>query len=88
MPTEFAAVLLVCLASVPPEQCTEDNAVELRSITVDNELRCTFGWQELIAREPPSTSRERVYLKTLCRRIKPAKPAGLSSEPAPAQSAQ
>lgn len=70
MPTEFAAILLVCLASVPPEQCDENSAVELRSTVVDNELRCTFGWQELIAREPATTSKERVYLKTLCRRIK------------------
>ena len=70
MPAEFAAILLVCLVSVPPERCDENSAVELRSTVVDNELRCTFGWQEMIAREPPSTSKERVYLKTLCRRIK------------------
>jgi hypothetical protein len=68
----FAAVLLVCLASLPRERCTEDTAVEVRSIVVDNELGCTNGWQELIARaaeapqgEPPT------YLKTVCRRVKP-----------------
>jgi hypothetical protein len=82
VPTEFAAILLVCLASVPPERCDENSAVELRSTVVDNELRCTFGWQEMIAREPPSTSKERVYLKTLCRRIKPPTPAGTPARPA------
>lgn len=34
----FAAVLLVCLASVPREGCTEATALEVRSIVVDNEL--------------------------------------------------
>ena len=68
---EFAAILLVCLASLPPERCVEATAVEMRSIVVGNELGCTQGWQELIAREPQVAPREPVYLKTICRRIKP-----------------
>ena len=68
---EFAAILLVCLASLPPEQCVESTAVEVRSIVVGNELGCTQGWQELIAREPQAALGEPVYLKTVCRRVKP-----------------
>ena len=68
---EFAAILLVCLASLPPERCMEATAVEMRSIVVGNELGCTQGWQELIAREPQAAPDEPVYLKTVCRRIKP-----------------
>jgi hypothetical protein len=68
----FAAVLLVCLASVSREECTEDNAVEVRSIAVDNELGCTRGWEELIARGPGDLREGApVYLKTLCRRVEP-----------------
>jgi hypothetical protein len=66
----FAAVLLVCLASLPPDRCTEATAVEVRSTVVDNELGCTSGWQELIAREPTAADAAPVYLKTLCRRVK------------------
>jgi hypothetical protein len=68
----FAAVLLVCLASVPRERCTEDNAVEVRSTVVDNELGCTTGWQELLARAVAAGSGdEPTYLKTMCRRVRP-----------------
>lgn len=68
---EFAAILLVCLASLPPERCVEATAVEVRSTPVGNELGCTQGWQELIAREPQAAPGEPVYLKTVCRRIEP-----------------
>ena len=68
----FAAVLLVCLASVPRERCTEDTAVEVRSTVVDNELACTMGWQELIARAAAAgPGDEPTYLKTVCRRVRP-----------------
>lgn len=71
----FAAVLLVCLASIPPESCTEATAVEVRSIVVEHELGCTSGWQELIAREPEGLRAEAAsYLKTMCRRISPKAP--------------
>jgi hypothetical protein len=68
----FAAILLVCLATVPREQCSEDTAVGVRSIVVDHELGCTMGWQELIARAGGERrDEEPVYLKTVCRRAKP-----------------
>lgn len=68
----FAAVLLVCLTSLPPEGCTESTALDVRSIVVDNELGCALGWQELIARtgdEPRGDAA--TYLKTVCRRVAP-----------------
>lgn len=68
----FAAIVLICLKSVSIEACDENTAVDVRSIHVENELRCAFGWQEIIARtdlgaEIGTTS----YLKTLCRRSGP-----------------
>ena len=72
LPPTFAAILLVCLASQPPEGCNEETAVEVRSIVVENELGCTMGWQELIARANGATGDDvPVYLKTICRRMKP-----------------
>lgn len=67
----FVAVLLVCLASLPPEGCTEATAIDVRSIVVDNELGCLSGWQELVAREDDAArSDAAVYLKTVCRRTR------------------
>ncbi len=71
MPPEFAAILLVCLATLPPERCDENTAVEVRSIVVANELGCIMGWQELIARGPEAEKDAApTYLKSLCRRAK------------------
>ena len=72
MVTGFAAVLLVCLASTPRDQCNEKTASDVRSTVVDNELGCAVGWQELIARTAADRrSTVPVYLKTLCRRVRP-----------------
>lgn len=69
---EFVAVTLICLNTVPADACNETNAVDVLSTVVENELRCTAGWQEDIAR---SALRESVgkttYVRTICRR-KPA----------------
>ena len=49
-----------------------ETAVEVRSIVFENELGCTMGWQELIARANGATGDDvPVYLKTICRRMKP-----------------
>jgi len=69
----FIAVVLVCANAVPIEACTDDRASEVRKVRVANELGCTNGWQEIIARtdlrdEVGKTS----YLKTECRRVKQA----------------
>lgn len=71
MAQAFAAILLVCLASVPRDRCDEDTATDVRSIEVENELGCATGWQELIARAPEERPGDApVYLKTVCRRAR------------------
>jgi hypothetical protein len=66
----FTAILLVCLAGVSPADCTEANAVEVRSTRVANEIGCMSGWQEIIARGGDADGEvgRSTYLKTLCRR--------------------
>ena len=69
----FIAVVLVCANAIPKGEGTDDRASEVRKVRVANELGCTSGWQEIIARtelrdEVGKTS----YLKTECRRVKRA----------------
>ena len=67
----FIAVVLVCANGIPIEACTDETASEVRKVRVTNELGCTNGWQEIIAR---TDLRDEVgktaYLKTECRRVK------------------
>jgi hypothetical protein len=66
----FAAIVLVCLASVSREACDESTAVEVRSIRVESELACATGWQEIIVRTGGEHGvGSATYLKTLCRRV-------------------
>ena len=65
----FQAIVLICLATVPSEQCTERTALDVLSIGVANELACTMGWQELIARSAQAADIGKdSYVRTLCRR--------------------
>lgn len=65
----FAAIVLVCLKTVQPDQCTEANAVDVLSTHVDNELGCAAGWQEMMARMAGGQDiGPRTYLRTICRR--------------------
>lgn len=68
--SSFIAVVLVCAVGIPVESCTEDKASDVHKVRVGNELGCSNGWQEIIAR---SDVREGVgrttYLKTECRRV-------------------
>lgn len=67
----FAAIVLVCLKAVAPAVCDEANAVDVLSTRVGNELGCTMGWQEMIARSPLGDEvGSQTYLKTLCRRVR------------------
>jgi hypothetical protein len=64
----YMAIVLVCLKSVAQEECDEKTAIDMLSTRVSSELRCTMGWQEIIARTSlrdglGTTS----YLKTVCR---------------------
>jgi hypothetical protein len=65
----FLAIVFVCAAGTPVEACDEDRALEVRSVRVANELGCTSGWQEIIARAEGGAG-EGTYLKTACRRQK------------------
>jgi hypothetical protein len=63
---------------VPQPDCSENNAVDIMSTRVANELGCTSGWQEIIARgalkeqmNGGESETGATYIKTLCRRIKP-----------------
>ncbi len=70
MTASFAAMVLVCLAATPREDCDQATAVEVRSVRVETELHCAMGWQEIVARAGGGESiGAGTYLKTLCRRI-------------------
>lgn len=68
----FVAIILICLSSVPPEDCSEETAADVIANEVPSELGCTFGWQEDIGRSPLSDEIGRTaYVKTQCRRVPP-----------------
>jgi hypothetical protein len=74
----FSAIILICLTSVPPADCTEQTAADVMSIGADSELTCTSGWQDVVARSPLADEIGRTaYVKTLCRR-EPAEPKATS----------
>ena len=66
---EFVAVILICLKSIPAEQCDDKTALDVQSTVVQNELGCLTGWQESIAR---SSLRKDIgvtaYVTTRCER--------------------
>lgn len=65
----FQAIVLVCLNATPVDQCDERTALDVLSIDVDNELHCTMGWQDIIARSALSGDvGKTVYIRTICRR--------------------
>jgi hypothetical protein len=65
----FQAIVLVCLKTIPVDKCNEHTALDVLSTVVANELQCTMGWQDLIARTPLSAAvGKSVYVRTICRR--------------------
>ena len=68
--SSFLAIVLVCSLQVEVNACDERSAADVLSVRVENELGCTIGWQEVIARSAfkEGIGRE-TYLKTLCRRL-------------------
>jgi len=68
----FVAIILICLSSVPPDNCTEETAADVIANEVRSEIDCTMGWQEDVSR---SALRDEIgktaYVKTLCRRAPP-----------------
>ncbi|WGF89242.1 hypothetical protein [Marinivivus vitaminiproducens] len=68
MPT-FVAIVLICMNTTPPERCNEETAVDVLSITVDNEMGCMTGWQEIVARSTLASHLGKdAYMRTICRR--------------------
>ena len=65
----FVAIVLICQMSLAPDDCTEATARDVMSIRVDNELGCTSGWQDVVARSAFADDIGKgSYVKTLCRR--------------------
>ena len=64
----YTAIVFICLKSVAPSDCDERSAIDVLSASVESELRCTMGWQEVVAR---SSLRDGIgttsYVKTVCR---------------------
>jgi hypothetical protein len=66
--TGFQAIILICLAAMPSDRCTEQTAVTVLSKHVDSELGCFSGWQDVIARSAQADGVGRdVYVRTICR---------------------
>ena len=66
----FLAIVFVCSTSIAIEACDEANAIDTLSTRVQNELNCTMGWQEIIARSALNEGLgSTAYLKTACRRV-------------------
>lgn len=73
----FSAIILICLTSVAPADCTEGTAVDVMSIGAESELACTSGWQDVVARSPLADDiGTTVYVKTLCR-CEPIEPGAI-----------
>jgi hypothetical protein len=67
--TGFQAVILICLNSVPSDQCTEATATDVLSKHVETELGCASGWQEVIGRSAQAYEiGHDAYVRTICRR--------------------
>lgn len=68
----FVAIILICLSSVPPEDCSEETAADVIANEVRSELGCTYGWQEDVGRSALGGEIGRTaYVKTECRRVPP-----------------
>ena len=76
--SQFVAIILICLNSVPSEACDESTASDVLSNRVDSELSCVMGWQDVVARSALANEIGRTaYVKTLCRRsgVEPLRPS-------------
>jgi hypothetical protein len=65
----FMAIVLICATSVSVEDCDEAHAIDVLAKRVNNELVCTMGWQEVIARSGLQDGLgATTYIKTICRK--------------------
>jgi hypothetical protein len=69
MASGFVAIILICANTLAAADCTEDNALDVMSIGADNELQCTQGWQDLVARSAFGKDvGTTAYIRTKCLR--------------------
>jgi hypothetical protein len=72
----FVAIILICQMSLPADACDEASARDVMSVRVDNEIGCTNGWQDVVARSPLADDIGKgSYVKTICRRTELARRA-------------
>lgn len=65
----WIAIILICANSLAASDCTEQTALDVLTISVDNELRCSFGWEDVIARSAYGRDvGTTAYIRTKCRR--------------------
>ncbi len=71
----FQAIILICLNSIPSDQCTEATATDVLSKHVETELGCASGWQEVIGRSAQAYEiGHDAYVRTICRRSRALEP--------------
>ncbi len=64
----YVAIVMICLKPVSPEACDERTAIDYMATTVSSELKCTMGWQEVIAQTSMASHiGDTTYMKTVCR---------------------
>jgi hypothetical protein len=72
--TQFIAIILVCMNSLPAEACTEETASDVMTIEAESELTCISDWQDVVARSALARDiGNTAYVRTICRRV-PAPP--------------
>jgi hypothetical protein len=71
--SSFIAIILICQMSLPSDDCNEANARAVMLVRADNQIGCTNGWQDVVARSPLADDIGKAsYVKTICRRAEPA----------------
>jgi hypothetical protein len=75
MAAGFVAVILICANTIASTDCTEANALDVLSMGAENELQCTQGWQDLVARSAFGKDvGTTAYIRTRCTRNKDEPP--------------
>jgi hypothetical protein len=65
-------LVLVCNASLAPQDCTPQNAIDvIKAPDANNEVMCAMQAQAYMAQTSLSRRRDRAYLKIVCRRGEP-----------------
>jgi hypothetical protein len=71
--SSFVALILICQMSLPSDACGETSARGVTLVGADNEIGCTAGWQDVMARSPLADDiGGGSCVKAICRRAEPA----------------